>query len=109
MSTVVAPVVEVEGQGDAAAQSAEVEAVAPMIGAKCKRVAEAEGSGEDASAAVAAVVAPIVEVDWQGDEAAGSSPTTAPTCLKENLKSTSTTTGSTLTLHLWLIHNRQVE
>jgi hypothetical protein len=104
MSTVIAPVVEVEGQGDAATQSAEVEAVAPVTGAKWKRVAEAEGSREDASAAVATVVAPIAEVERQRDEAAGSSPITAPTYLKEKFKSTSTTTGSALTLHLWIIH-----
>jgi hypothetical protein len=71
MAAVVAPVAEVEGHGDAAAQSAEVEAVAPVTGAKRKRVAEAEGSGGDASAAMAAVVAPIAEVEGQGDEAAG--------------------------------------
>jgi hypothetical protein len=66
MSMAVAPVVEVEGKEDAAAQSAEVEAVAPMMGVKWKRVAEEEGSGEEASAAVAVVVAPIAEVEGQG-------------------------------------------
>jgi hypothetical protein len=71
MAAVVAPVAEVERHGDAAAQSAEVEAVAPVTGAKRKRVAEAEGSGADASAAMAAVVAPIAEVEGQGGEAAG--------------------------------------
>jgi hypothetical protein len=65
MATVVASVTEVEGHGDAAAQSAEVEAVAPVMGVKQKRVAEAEGSGGDASAAMAAVL------EGQGDEAAG--------------------------------------
>jgi hypothetical protein len=70
MAAVVAPPVEVEGQGDAAAQSAKVEAVAPVMGAKRKRVAEEEGSGGDASVAMAAVVAPITELEGQGDEAA---------------------------------------
>jgi hypothetical protein len=43
-----------------------VEAVAPVTGVKRKRVVEAEGSGGDASAAMAAVL------EGQGDEAAGS-------------------------------------
>jgi hypothetical protein len=73
MAAVMAPVAEVEGQGDAAPQSAKVEAVAPVMGAKRKRVAEEEGSGGDASAAMAAVVAPIAEVEGQGDETAGTS------------------------------------
>jgi hypothetical protein len=63
MAAVVASVAEVEGHGDAAAQSIEVEAVAPVTGAKRKRVAE--GSSGDASVAMAAVV------KGQGDEMAG--------------------------------------
>jgi hypothetical protein len=67
MATVVAPIAKVEGHGDAEAQSAEVEAVAPVKGAKQEMVAEAEGSGEDASTAMATVVAPIAVVEGQED------------------------------------------